>query len=204
MDAFLVGVLAGLAIAVPVGAVGVLIVERAARDGFRSGLAAGLGAASADVTYAVLAASAGGAIAAAVGPRHRAVSLVGAAILVLLAARMFRRGARERGREPASVARVPPAPRGHLRTWASFYALTLANPMTVVYFTVLATSLARRSPTSYVAFVAGAGLASAAWQTLLAGVAAALGRRMSPAVRTATTWTGATLVLLFAVRTAIG
>jgi hypothetical protein len=55
-SSFLAGVVAGYAIAIPVGAIAVLIVELGVRRGFRVAAAAGVGAGTADGLYAALAA----------------------------------------------------------------------------------------------------------------------------------------------------
>jgi threonine/homoserine/homoserine lactone efflux protein len=58
--AFLAGVAAGLGIAIPVGAIAILIVETGLRRGFRLGAAAGAGAATVDGIYVLVAAAEGG------------------------------------------------------------------------------------------------------------------------------------------------
>lgn len=50
-DFFLRGLIIGFSIAAPVGPIGVLCIRRTLADGRASGLAAGLGAASADALY---------------------------------------------------------------------------------------------------------------------------------------------------------
>ena len=90
-DAFLAGVLAGYAIAIPVGAISVLIVELGIRRGFAVGAAAGAGAASADGIYAGLAMVGGSAVADAIAPHEAAFRLVAAAVLVGIALRGFLR-----------------------------------------------------------------------------------------------------------------
>jgi threonine/homoserine/homoserine lactone efflux protein len=50
------GVLLGLSVAAPVGPIGVLTIRRTIGDGFRMGFATGLGAATADATYGLVAA----------------------------------------------------------------------------------------------------------------------------------------------------
>ena len=59
MTAFWEGVLAGYGIAIPVGAIAILIVDVGLRRGFDFGFMAGAGAATADFFYASLAALAG-------------------------------------------------------------------------------------------------------------------------------------------------
>jgi threonine/homoserine/homoserine lactone efflux protein len=51
------GVVLGFSIAAPVGPIGVLCIRRTLQNGFKSGLASGLGAASADATYGAIAAA---------------------------------------------------------------------------------------------------------------------------------------------------
>ena len=72
---------------------------------------------------------------------------------------------------------------GLARTYIRFIGLTLLNPLTIVYFVALI--LARDVDSSLTAcdrllFVAGAGLASLSWQTMLAGTGALAKRYLSP------------------------
>ena len=59
MNAFWEGVLAGYGIAIPVGAIAILIVDMGLRRGFPPAFMAGAGAATADFIYALLAVIAG-------------------------------------------------------------------------------------------------------------------------------------------------
>ena len=68
--AFLAGVVAGYGVAVPVGAIAVLIAGLSARTSLRVGAAAGMGAATADGIYALIAVL-GGAALAPMGVRRR-------------------------------------------------------------------------------------------------------------------------------------
>ena len=63
MDAFITGVVAGYGIAIPVGAIAILIMEAGIRRGFRPAFFAGAGAATADFLYAALAVVGGAALA---------------------------------------------------------------------------------------------------------------------------------------------
>ncbi len=76
------GLLTGWAIAIPVGAVAVLVVTTSAQRTLRHGSAAALGVAAVDGAYAALAVVGGGAIAAAIGP-YRGQLRVGAAVILL-------------------------------------------------------------------------------------------------------------------------
>jgi threonine/homoserine/homoserine lactone efflux protein len=202
MRAFAEGALAGLGIAVPVGAIAVLIVDTAMRRGFARAVPAALGAASADLTYAALAVLAGTAIASALEPRQRTIELVSAGVLAAIVVYRTWRLLR-----PADAARPRGGADGPLRTYGSFFALTLVNPMTVTYFAALILGLGPDtlgSGTDKALFAAGAGIASASWQLLLAGAGALLHHRLSGRARVATAVFGNLLIAAFAVRLALG
>ncbi|MEX2406906.1 MAG: LysE family transporter [Actinomycetota bacterium] len=202
MRAFAEGALAGLGIAVPVGVVAVLIVDLAMRRGFARTVPAALGAASADLTYAIVAVLAGTAVASALEPHQRTIELVSAGVLAgIVAFRMWRLFRPEEVERPRRTAEGP------LRTYGSFLALTLVNPMTVTYFAALILGLGPEtlgSSTDRALFAAGAGIASASWQLLLAGAGALLHHRLSERARVATALFGNLLIAAFAVRLALG
>jgi len=64
LDALISGLLAGYGVAIPVGAIGVLIIGLSARTSLRTGAAAALGVATADGVYATVAVLGGAAVAA--------------------------------------------------------------------------------------------------------------------------------------------
>lgn len=203
MRAFAEGVLAGLGIAVPVGAIAVLIVDLAMRRGFARAVPAAMGAASADLTYAAIAAAAGIAVASALERYERRIELVSATVLAGIAVyRMWRlfRPAENNGR-PRRTGDGP------LRTYAGFLALTLVNPLTVTYFAALILGLgadALGSGSDKALFVLGAFVASAAWQLLLATAGAVLHHRLPERARLATAVFGNLLIAGFSVRLALG
>jgi arginine exporter protein ArgO len=120
IGALLAGLAAGYGIAIPVGAVSVLIVETGLRSGFRSAAAAGAGTATADAVYATIAAVFGTALAAALIPWQAPLRAAAVVVLVGLALRGFRSVARdaERARDggsgsaPSSGPGSAPSPRG--------------------------------------------------------------------------------------------
>ncbi|MBU6422842.1 MAG: lysine transporter LysE, partial [Chloroflexi bacterium] len=65
---FALGVAAGYAIAIPVGAIAVLILRIGMRHGLRQGALAGAGAATADLVYSASAVTVGGVASAALAP----------------------------------------------------------------------------------------------------------------------------------------
>ncbi|MFC4064367.1 LysE family transporter [Actinoplanes subglobosus] len=83
--AFLAGVVAGYGIAVPVGAIGVLIAGLSARTSLRIGAAAGMGAATADGIYALVAVVGGAAVAGIIAPVETPLRWLGAVALLVIA-----------------------------------------------------------------------------------------------------------------------
>ncbi len=217
-EALIAGIIAGYGVAIPVGAIAVLIVDASLRRGLRVGLAAGAGAATADGFYAGLAALAGAAIARLVSPMQAQLGWLSVGALVLIATRGLVVLRRELARSPADEpvgdaasgqesvtqprSRDDPARRTYLR----FLALTIINPMTVVYFAALVLGLPAigSGAAERAAFVAGAFLASLSWQSLLAGVGAIVHRRLPARSRLATSLVGNVIGLAFAANIARG
>ncbi len=202
MSAFWQGMLAGYGIAIPVGAIAVLIIDLALRRGFRPGFAAGAGAACADWIYAGLAVAAGTALALGLRPFALPLALASGGVLVVLGMGGVWRGWRARTTSAATdAARTDGRPLR--RVYLQFLGLTLLNPLTVVYFTalVLGGSLGSNgTPASGLLFMLGAGLASLSWQTLLAAIGSALGQRLTPRARWMTSLAGNMLVIALGVR----
>ena len=83
--ALLAGLAAGLAIAMQVGAVSLLLVEAAVVAGPRVGVAAGMGVAAADLGFAAIAAAAGGAAGAALSSHETEIRVVAAIVIAAIA-----------------------------------------------------------------------------------------------------------------------
>jgi arginine exporter protein ArgO len=172
------GAVAGLAVAMPVGAVGAYLLGLGARSPGRTAAAAALGVASVDGAYALVA-SLGG-----LGLRHRVeaggpgLTLAAALVLVLVAVRTGWSAAGRFRRPPDAAG---PAPLSPGRAYTLLVAMTAVNPATLVTFTavVLARSGSGGSSAAAALFAAGAFSASAAWQLLLAGGGSLLGRVLS-------------------------
>jgi arginine exporter protein ArgO len=203
MRAFGEGVVAGLGIAVPVGAIAVLIIDLGMRRGFAHAVPAAMGAATADLAYAAVAAMAGIAVAAALAPYQRRIELVSATVLAGIATYRIRRLFTAPGHPRAG----PTGDHGKGETYAGFLGLTLVNPLTVAYFTALILGLgddALGSGADKALFVIGAFVASAAWQLVLAGVGAVLHHRLPERALLATGLVGNVLIAALAIRLALG
>ena len=198
MDAFWEGAVAGYGIAIPVGAIAVLLVDLAMRRGFVPAAAAGAGVASADFVYAVVAVLLGAAVAGAVEPYQDTLRIVSGAVLVGVAAYLLRGALRRR--DPAAT--PPVAAAGVGVTYAKFLGLTILNPATITYFVALILGLDRgdAGASAKVLFVAGVFLASLSWQLSLAGLGAFLHKRLPANARAVFGSIGALVIAGFALR----
>jgi arginine exporter protein ArgO len=201
VTSFVAGLLAGWAIAIPVGAIAVLIVEIGIRRGFLLAAAAGAGAASADGIYAALAAVGGTALAAFLEPLERPLRIVAIGALLLIGVRGLLLMTIASRSVPASAS----LPTRAVPTYLRFLGLTLLNPQTVVYFAALILALPElgRGAGERGAFVAGAFLASLSWQTALAGVSALAHHHLPPRFQVAVSLLGNLVIMGFAVLLAL-
>ena len=154
VEALLKGVLAGYGIAIPVGAIAVLIVQVGIRCGFRCAASAGAGAATADLVYSVVAVTAGTAVAGSIESLGSPLRLVSGGVLALIGIWGLYRG---RHAPPLPDIDLP-GRADYAATYTKFLGLTLINPLTVVYFAafILGSGLAENlTSTGAVFFVAG-------------------------------------------------
>ena len=195
------GVIAGYGIAVPVGAVSILIVTTGMVSGFRKGFAAGAGAATADLIYAVAASAAGTALVVLLQPVARFFQIGGGSALLIMAGFGFVRGLRAAKSLPGRTQATLSA--GGRATYAQFLGITLVNPLTVVYFAALI--LGRESGgqallVDRLSFVLGAAGASLSWQTLLAVIGSTFHGRVPDRFRAGAVIAGNLIVAALGVR----
>ncbi|MEV1329952.1 LysE family transporter [Micromonospora costi] len=204
--AFLAGLVAGYGVAVPVGAIAVLILGLSARTSFRVGAAAALGVATADGLYAAVAALGGAALAAVIAPAAGPLRAAAAVVLLALAAHTAWRALRPRAGSGAS--RGGRGLESPARAFGGVLALTLLNPATVVYFAALVLGRgdgADPDPRAAASFVLGAFVASASWQLLIAGGGTLVGRALAgPRGRLLTALASSAIIATLAVVTLLG
>lgn len=176
LEVLLAGALIGVAVAAPVGPIGLLCIRRTLDRGWINGFVTGLGVASADASYGLMVAaglSVTGLLVTYAQPMQLAGGLAIAGLGVL-SLRQFTRG--PTGNGPAEA----PARAGLAGAWLSGYLLTLSNPMTILAFAALVAGLgatAAATPAAPYLLVAGIFAGSAAWWALLA-TATSLARRL--------------------------
>ncbi len=168
------GLLLGLAIAAPLGPIGALCINRTLERGFWAGIMGGVGTAMADATYAALAALGFAAFAAMLIVVDAPLRVVGGLFMIWLGWNSLR------PRPAVEAARLDT--RDLLGTVAATFALTIANPMTIVSFAAIFAGLGLGSETggaSAFIIVAGVFLGSLGWWAVLSG-GVALARQRLP------------------------
>jgi threonine/homoserine/homoserine lactone efflux protein len=169
------GILIGLAIAAPVGPIGVLCIRRTLSDGRLAGFVTGMGAASADAVYGAVAAFGLGMATNALNGIGFWTQLLGGLFLCYLGVRTLRERPAER---PAPV-----SGRGLLGAYTSTLLLTLTNPATIIAFLAIFAGLglgAGAAGWGALLLVSGVFLGSASWWLLLSGAVGLLRARLTP------------------------
>lgn len=129
------GIIIGFSIAAPVGPIGLLCIQRTVMNGMRSGLSSGLGAASADAIYGAIAGIGIGIISTFLITESAWIQLTGGIALFAIGIRIyFKETSREKKEPGASRNR-------ELKNYFSTFVLTLANPITILSFMAIFTSL---------------------------------------------------------------
>ncbi|WP_240140226.1 LysE family transporter [Streptomyces sp. MUM 178J] len=195
------GAAAGLGVAMPLGAMGVLLIQEGMR-GRRGAVAAATAVALTDLVYAAAATALGPLVAAALSGVEAWVRLVAAAVLLAIAVRGL---LASRTPPPAAAADRGLGTAGTARTFWTFAGLTAVNPTTALYFAALTTAqgAALSGPAAGGVFVAGVFLASLLWQQLLVAGSSFAGARISARARAWTFRIGYGLVAAYAVKIAL-
>ena len=174
MPPLLKGLAIGFSIAAPVGPIGLLCIRRSMNEGRWIGFISGLGAASADAIYGTVAALGLTAITELLVAQRLWLGLVGGAFLVYLGIATMRTA-------PSTGEATAPAPTTRGAAYASTFALTLTNPMTILSFAGIFAGIgltAGDSPWDGVCLVGGVAAGSAAWWLILSATASWLGARL--------------------------
>lgn len=224
MTPTLAGAAAGLGVAMPMGAMSVLLLQEAMRDR-RTAVAAASGIAAVDLGYAALATALGPWVASHISPVEAWVRLASAVILLVIAGRGLA-GARPKAAAPPvpdPAVPTPPVPdpatapdlaaAGATRTatdlrpakaFARYVALTAVNPTTALYFAALTTAqgASLRIGPAGAAFLVGVGAASLLWQQSLVALGSLAGARISTSARVWTFRLGYGLVAAYALKIA--
>ena len=120
----------GITLALSVGPIAILILNRSMNCGLRNGVLSGLGAALADLTYAIIAFTAGHFIFPYLELQKDSIPLISGAVLVIFSFWMiystFKNRSAENKQKDSISCKWP---------LITTYGLTIANPLTIIVFT---------------------------------------------------------------------
>ena len=196
----LAGVVAGLALAAPLGAIGVLLVQEGILRGLPGGLPGAAAVATVDTLYCAGAVAAGAVLSPMITTWAPWPQIGGGTVLIALGIHGLVKGwrtarpstATRSTRALGSAARSSPVtsstPSPSTTGWARyalFLGLTAINPATLLYFAAILPGLKETasSNTAQVGFVVGVALASFAWQALLVALGAGLRHKTGASFR---------------------
>lgn len=148
--------------AIPVGPIGILCIRKTLTEGRLRGLVIGLGAATADLLYACIAAFGLTVIADTLNSQRIWIRLVGGALLLFLGVRIFR----AQPKDP----KIHINGTGMLRSYLTTIFLTLTNPVTIFAFIAIFAALGLAEGLSYLSatlLVLGVFIGSTLWFVLL-------------------------------------
>ena len=166
------GLLLGVLVAVPVGPIGMLCIQRTLNHGQGAGLLTGLGAACADAIYGLIAGLGLTAITLWLTASQQWLSLIGALLLMALGLQSL-----------LSQRHKLNAPVGDYNGWHAFagtFLLTLSNPATMLSFVAFISALGLSGDSSgTLLLVTGVFIGSALWWLLLVAIVMRLRQRIS-------------------------
>lgn len=176
------GFAAGLGVAMPLGAIAVLILREGMLHGFRTAVTAATAVAFVDLLYCAVAVAVGATLAPQVSSWGAMPRYISGAVLIAIGAYQLWRA---RQSSPLAAGGESGGAWGEPARSAVFFrflALTAVNPLTLVYFFALAgiVTTTAENTLAPLLFVAAAGIASLLWQTGLAVIGAAFRATISP------------------------
>lgn len=173
---FFKAMLIGLSIAAPVGPIGLLCIQRTLAHGMRTGFVSGMGAACADAVYGAIGAFGMLAVTDYFVSLSTPLAIGGALFLGWMGVKLLL----ESG-EAGQAASVSQQRSG--KVFVSVFALTLANPMTIISFIAVFATIAGPKVLDTAAaglMVLGVFLGSAIWWFMLSAGVALLSRQVGP------------------------
>ena len=191
---FFKAMLIGLSIAAPVGPIGLLCIQRTLTQGMRTGFVSGMGAACADAVYGAIGAFGMVAVTDYFVSLSMPLAIGGALFLGWMGVKLLLTN-NEAGMAASAGAQAAS------RAFISVFALTLANPMTIISFVAVFASIAGPKVLGHAAaglMVLGVFLGSAIWWLLLSAGVALLSRQVGTGLQGFINRVGGLLLLGFA------
>lgn len=179
---FVKGIIIGLLISVPLGPIGIMCIQRTLNRGYMSGFVSGLGAAAADIIFAVIAGFGLSIIINFIEEKHIYFQILGGIFVLYIGYRIF-------NTNPVKQLRLQRLNKTRLsQDFASVFLLTLSNPMAIFLFIAIMAALkvANDLLSIFEIFILTAGIAGGSilwWFTL-----ASISNRFRKRIRLKSIW----------------
>jgi threonine/homoserine/homoserine lactone efflux protein len=204
VDVLFAGALAGLALAIPLGPMAILLISTTLKYGRKIGFFGALAMATVDFSYAALVFAFGNVIISTLTDWLIPLRILGSLILVLVAFKIFRDALRSGKIENSELSNSSGS---RAKTYAKFFGLTVINPATAFYFVgvtpsvaTLAQDSAQASAVSGIAlFAIGVFVGSFIWQISLVFAAQLTKAFTNEKIQHRIQYFGAGLILLLAI-----
>jgi threonine/homoserine/homoserine lactone efflux protein len=177
MDAslFVQGIIIGLTLALPVGPLSLLCIQRAVTDGRLHGIVSGIGIATADSFYAAVVFLGLTLISGMILAQQSLFRLIAGIVLLLIGMKVFV--------TLPPVAKTRPEPESYLKDYLTTAAIGFANPLTIIFFLAILPAFGvvflGASQALAAEFVAGVFCGSTVWWVILCGSIGSFRSRLS-------------------------
>ena len=200
MDVLIAGFLAGLALAIPLGPMAILLISTTLKYGRKIGAFGALAMASVDLLYAATVFAFGQLVISLLTDWVLPLRMLGTAMLIFVAVKIY---IEARGSAKIDSPELTGAKQSRIKTYAKFFGLTVLNPATAFYFfgiTPSVATLASASTTASIVFFAlGVFIGSVIWQMSLVFAAHLTKAFTSAKVQHRIQYLGAALIALLAI-----
>lgn len=206
LDLFTFGFAAGLALAIPVGPMAILLINTTMTRGWRHGALGALAMAVIDFSYALVVFLVGALIANFLSDWGVLLTLAGAAILLALGAQTLIRNLALLN-QPDRLDNIAVSKGSLGNTFVTFAGATVLNPPTALYFLAIAPTVSSLNSDSSIApallFAGGVFIGSIIWQEGLAMAGLGLRKLTTNKVRAVVGSLGGALIIALAISLAI-
>lgn len=203
VDIFITGLVAGIALAIPLGPMAILLISTTIKHGRGIGAFGAAAMASVDFSYAALVFAFGNAIIGALNDWVLPMRIAGSAILAFVAVRIF---VEARKSSKLETPELSDSPTSRFKTYAKFFGLTVLNPATAFYFVGITPSVAAMASSgsgsgsfAVLEFALGVFSGSIVWQMSLVFAAHLTAKFTDIKVQHRIQYAGALLILVLAV-----
>ena len=132
---FIKGIIIGLLVSAPLGPIGIMCIQRTLNRGYMSGFVSGLGAAAADVIFAVIAGFGLTIVITFIEEKHLYFQIFGGLFVLYIGYRIF-------NTNPVKQLKLQRLNKTRLsQDFASIFLLTISNPMAIFLFVAIMAAL---------------------------------------------------------------